>query len=124
MSVCRSVCPSVGTYTFVKIVKSIGKSLFFECPCTYIACPSIYWSVPPLFCLSVHYSVNRSVHPSIHVCSHIIKIGIWWFNSMDTDNIHRRKKLLERKLHRCSYELLSAETERAYLNACFQPQIC
>ena len=61
----RSVDPSVGN-AFVKIAKSIGKSLFVAFLYTYIACLSIHWSVCPIFRVSVHYSVHQSVHPSIH----------------------------------------------------------
>ena len=27
-------------------------------------------------------------------------IGIWWYNQMETDNIHRMKRIMKRKLHR------------------------
>ena len=52
---------------FVKIAKSNGKWLFFAYLCTYIECPTIHWSVCPLFCLSVHHSVYLSIHLSIHM---------------------------------------------------------
>ena len=66
LSVHRLVGPSVRN-AFVKIAKSIGKWLFFAYLCTYIACPTIHWSVCPLFWLSVHYSVHLSIHPSIYI---------------------------------------------------------
>ena len=99
-SVGRSVRRSVGRSVrnaFVKIAKSIGKWLFFAYLCTYIACPTIYWSVCPLFWLSVHHSV----HP--YVCSHIVKIAksiakssksIWsqWNNSTSTSTSYCYKR--------------------------------
>ena len=69
LSVDRSVGWLVGPLVrnaFVKIAKSIEKSLFFACLCMYIAVSSIHWPVHQLFCQSVHFSIHLSVHPSMH----------------------------------------------------------
>merc|ERR1712002_764717 len=68
-----------------------------------LVCPPIILSVCPLFCPSL----CTSLHP--HVCNHIVKIAksiakssksieIQWYNSIKTDNIHRMKKNIEKKI--------------------------
>ena len=69
-SVRRSVGPSVRRLVrnaFVKIVKSIGKSLFVAFLYTYIACLSIHWSVCSIYRLSIILSIGLSIHPSIRL---------------------------------------------------------
>ena len=123
MSVCRLVFLLVRLSVrnaFVKIAKSNGKWLLFAYLCTYIACPTIHWSVCPLFCLSVHYSVHS------YVCSHIVKIaksiaklsksnGNQWYYSMDRNNINRRKKNIKKKRLHWKAALLFVQTYLAYL---------
>ena len=94
-SVGQSVGQSIGPS---KIAKSIGKSLLFACLCLYIARPTIILSFCPSFCPSV----SPSIHP--YVCNQILKIaksiasiGIQLYNQMETDNIHRMKKNIEKK---------------------------
>ena len=64
--------------------------------------PTIIPSVCPLFCPSV----CPSIYP--YICNHIVKIakyieksiGSQLYNSMETDVIHKMRKILKGKLHR------------------------